>query len=64
MEIKQAVEILKAHNEWRKGADTPHTEPKDLGDAIDTVIEALSQPKEVESDAVEFLNWQRTLRYI
>ena len=47
-QINKAVEILIAHNEWRRGADTPHTNPKELGDAIDTVVKALSQTKEVE----------------
>lgn len=47
-QIEKAIEILIAHNKWRLGADTPHTEPKDLTFAIDTVIDALSQPKEVD----------------
>lgn len=62
-EIEKAIDILINHNKWRKGGDNEMSEPKDLTFAIDTVIEALSQPKEVdlqkpvESDAVEFAEW-------
>lgn len=37
MEIKEAIEILKRHNEWRKGADTDQQHPVKVGDAIDLV---------------------------
>lgn len=60
-QIDKAIEILANHNKWRKGADTPHTEPKDLTFAIDTVIAALSHlQKPVDSDAVhayDFAHW-------
>lgn len=39
MTIKQAIKILKEHNEWRRGAETPQIEPKILGEAIDEVID-------------------------
>ena len=47
-EIEKAIAILIAHNEWRRGGEKTITHPKELGEAIDTVIEVLSQPKEVE----------------
>jgi len=62
-QIEKAIDILINHNKWRKGGDNEMSEPKDLTFAIDTVIDALSQPKEVdlqkpvESDAVEFAEW-------
>lgn len=40
MEVKQAIQILKNHNLWRKGEDEElqMTDPKKLGIAIDTVV--------------------------
>jgi hypothetical protein len=41
-DFKQAQEVLRAHNTWRRGCDvTPPTDPKELGAAIDTAIVAL-----------------------
>ena len=49
MELKQAVQILKDHNEWRRD-DTglipqPMISPKDLGIAIDVIVEHLTDKK-------------------
>jgi hypothetical protein len=43
MKLKQAIQILKDHNVWRRfdGETTFHTNmvnPRDLGIAIDTVV--------------------------
>ncbi|WP_431471923.1 hypothetical protein I5168_11990 [Nonlabens sp. SCSIO 43208] len=40
MEIKEAIQVLKDHNLWRKGKDETiqMTNPKKLGIAIDTVV--------------------------
>jgi hypothetical protein len=40
MEIKEAIQVLKDHNEWRRGEDETlqMTDPKKLGIAIDTVV--------------------------
>lgn len=38
---EKAIEYLKRHNEWRMGAEIPMTEPKILGEAIDSVVDAL-----------------------
>tara|TARA_Y100000310_G_scaffold1864_1_gene2351 strand:- start:1219 stop:1488 length:270 start_codon:yes stop_codon:yes gene_type:complete len=38
MELEKAVQILKEYNIWRRGADTEHTDPKTLGEAIDTIL--------------------------
>lgn len=41
-DFKQALEVLKSHNTWRRGCDiTPMTDPKELGVAIDSAIVAL-----------------------
>lgn len=43
MEIKQAVSILENHNEWRRNNEVPNSvpmvEPKELGVAIDVVVD-------------------------
>lgn len=40
MTIEQAIEILERHNKWRRGDDDiPETNPKELGEAIDTVVD-------------------------
>ena len=40
MKLKQAIGILETHNRWRRGDDTMSmTNPKDLGIAIDVVVE-------------------------
>ena len=40
MEIKEAIQVLKDHNIWRRGEDEELkiTDPKELGLAIDTVV--------------------------
>lgn len=45
MTIKKATEILMKHNEWRKGADTPMTNPIELSNAIDTIVKFLNKEK-------------------
>jgi len=46
MNKQQAIEVLKAHNEWRRDKgdteDLIMPEPKDIGEAIDVAIAALS----------------------
>ena len=45
MKINQAIEILKAHNIWRRGADTEITDVINYGIAIDTVVEYFERTK-------------------
>ena len=37
MELKEARQILKNHNKWRKGADIPQTDVMKLSQAIDVI---------------------------
>ncbi len=40
MELKKAIGVLETHNRWRRGEDVePELKPKDIGVAIDTVVE-------------------------
>jgi hypothetical protein len=38
MKIEKAIEILKSHNKWRRGAEIGLIEPALIGQAIDTLI--------------------------
>jgi len=38
MNLKQAIEILKTHNQWRRGALIEQASPKELGIAIDIIV--------------------------
>jgi hypothetical protein len=41
MNLTEAKEILKLHNEWRRGAEIEQQDPVDIGIAIDTILESL-----------------------
>lgn len=38
MNLRQAIEILKTHNQWRRGALIEQASPKELGIAIDIIV--------------------------
>lgn len=38
MKINKAIKILERHNKWRRGAETIQQDPKEIGVAIETVI--------------------------
>ena len=38
MELQEAIEILKKHNRWRRGAEIQQQNPFIIGEAIDTVV--------------------------
>ena len=38
MTTQQAITILRQHNAWRRGDDTPMQEPKDIGEAIEVAV--------------------------
>lgn len=39
MTIKQAIELLEAFNKWRRGAEIEMPNPKEIGQALDIVID-------------------------
>lgn len=39
MNIQTALKILKHHNDWRRGAEIAPYNPKELGIAMDVLIE-------------------------
>lgn len=45
MNKEKALDILRTHNEWRRGAEIPMQDPKELGEAIDIAISVLEQEK-------------------
>lgn len=38
MTVKQAIKVLKKHNNWRSGGRASQQEPKLIGEAIDVAI--------------------------
>lgn len=38
MTAKQAIKVLKKHNNWRRGGRASQQEPKKIGEAIDVAI--------------------------
>ena len=51
MELKEAIKILKAHNQWRRyngeGEGPKMANPKQLGIAIDTVVKEYETKKQL-----------------
>jgi hypothetical protein len=39
MTLQEAINILTIHQQWRKGADFPMIEPKELSEAIDIILD-------------------------
>lgn len=39
MEIDEAIEIIRAYNAWRRGADVPHPAPDRTGVALDMICD-------------------------
>ena len=58
MTLQEAVAILKAHNEWRRGGEGPMTDPTELGIAIDTVVDDFASVRKIE------LTWQDARRLV
>jgi len=43
MDLQELINTLETHNEWRKGANTPPTDPKKLTEALEKAIKILKQ---------------------
>jgi hypothetical protein len=43
MTTEKALEILKQHNRWRRGAEIQMCTPKEIREAIDKAIEVLQK---------------------
>jgi hypothetical protein len=43
MTTKQAIKILRFHNRWRRGEEIPMQEPAKIGQAIDTLCDAVEK---------------------
>jgi len=58
MNTKESVNVLKAHNEWRRGHgnDMPHG-PATIGEAIDTMIAEVENPRYFAKDVQSFFSW-------
>ena len=52
MNSEECLKILINHQEWRRGGDKPPAyKPKDIGEAVDYAIQALTQEEAVASGA-------------
>ena len=56
MNKEEAAQILETHNEWRRGAEIPPTDPTALGEALDVAVAELRKDDEREPIIQEFKN--------
>ena len=54
MTTKEAINILKLHNDWRKGANIEMKKPSQITEAIDVVVNLFSKLKTKRNDSKEF----------
>lgn len=64
MTNKQAIRILRAHNKWRRGADSKMIEPASLGEAIDHALIILVQFDKFRLDACHYNAGIKTVKNI
>lgn len=43
MQLPLAIQNLKLHNQWRRGAEIDPLDPKEIGESIDVVVEAYEE---------------------
>jgi hypothetical protein len=53
MTIQESLSILRIYQQWRMGADIPMLEPKEITEAINTVLEYIPQvlPVQISNDS-------------
>lgn len=54
MTVECAISILALHNEWRRGANVPMTNPTELGEAIDLVLSSLGDFLKMSTSVIIF----------
>lgn len=66
MTIEQAIEILRTHNEWRRGAeDIQPYAPSVIGEAIDVVVRYHSvESNEVVADVLSTLTTRYAIKAV
>ena len=53
MTLQEAVTLLENHNKWRRGDDTLEmAEPKDLGMAIELIVEPLTPKRDERHNSI------------
>ena len=53
MTVEQAITILRTHNLWRRGADMPLGDTKEIGIAIDVLCDAVGHLPEQDTRGVQ-----------
>ena len=62
MTIKQAINVLKKHNKWRRGGAGKQPDPKQVGEAIDVAVVILDHyAKSGELDRVQVNDKRRLI---
>ena len=65
MTAAEAIEILRQHNAWRRGAETPQGDPKEIGIAIDVLCDAAelsARGRQAWADVPDASQWVDELR--
>lgn len=52
MKKNELIDFLITHNKWRRGADVPMKNPKDIGIAVEAVVAVL---KGCDNDVADFI---------
>jgi hypothetical protein len=61
MKLKQAIEILEAHNAWRRGEEVPMQAPSEIGQAIDVVVSEANGREEMLIAFLLFLHGKKLI---
>lgn len=48
MTLKQAIEVLKIHSLWRKGAEITPVNPKELTEALEIALNLMKKTTRIE----------------
>jgi len=59
MIISEAISILKIHQQWRLGADIVMSEPKELTEALDVLLNHCTDTTEISDEEIEDVAWER-----
>ena len=65
MTVEHAISILRTHNLWRRGADMPPGDPKEIGIAIDVLCDAAelsARGRQAWADVPDASQWVDELR--
>ncbi len=56
LQVAKAIKILKEHNIWRRGDGERMTDPKSLGQAIDTIVAEYEKVKVTDEEITTWID--------